>query len=182
MRSSLSVFSYDAIWSGQEKKFRIAHPTIAGVCKWDTSVQWRTGLNVCVKALMSLRHSTRLFVRARETSEDCSILHIFGHNYTLVEILSKTDNPKANALETEFYALRLVDLGLNLRPRFLIREIHAAWSDSEQRSKWDVYCDGLCSIPEEAQQHFATRKAAIIARGFNCSNQPADNFSRGFVR
>ena len=122
-----------------------------------------------------------------ETSKDCSILHIFvqavsGTIPLLVEILSKTHAPKATTRETEFYALRLVDLGLNLRPRFLIREIHAAWSDSEQRSKWDVYCDGLCSIPEEAQQHFATRKAAIIARGFNCLNQPADSFSLGFVR
>ena len=90
-----------------------------------------------------------------------------------MEIFRKIDDPEATAQEMEFFALRLVDLGLKVKPRFLIREIHAAWSDSEQRTKWNVHCDGLCCTPEEALQHFAARKAAIVANGFNCSNQPA---------
>jgi hypothetical protein len=94
-----------------------------------------------------------------------------------MEIFQKTDDPEATVRETEFFAIRLVDLGLNLKPRFLIREIHAAWSDSEQRIEWNVHCDGMCCTPEEAQQHYAARKAAIVAKGFKCSNQPAAPFS-----
>ena len=95
----------------------------------------------------------------------------------MMEIFRKTDDSKATARETEFFVLRLVDLGLKVKPRFLIREIHAAWSDSEQRTKWNVHCDGLCCTPEEAQQQFATRKAAIVVKGFNCSTRPAANLS-----
>ena len=95
----------------------------------------------------------------------------------MVEIFRKTDDPTATAREKEFFALRLVDLGLNIKPRFLIREIQAVWSDSEQRTNWNVHCDGLCCTPAEAQQHFAARKAAIVAKGFNCSTQPAADFS-----
>ena len=100
----------------------------------------------------------------------------------IVEVLWKNDNPTATAREKEFVALRLVDLGLNVKPRFLIREVHAAWSDSEQRTMWNVDCDGLCCTPEEAQQQFAARKAVIVAKGFNCLNQPAANISLECVR
>jgi hypothetical protein len=82
----------------------------------------------------------------------------------MVETLRQTDDPKATAREKEFFALRLVDLGLNVKPRFLIREIHGAWSDSEHRIKWNVDCDGLCCDPEEALRHFSARKAAIVAK------------------
>src|ERR1700722_9290590 len=99
----------------------------------------------------------------------------------MVEIFRKTPDPKITARETEFFALRLVYLGLNVKPRFLIREIHAAWSDSEQRMEWNIYCDGLCCTPEEAQQHYAARKAALFAKGFTCWNQPAPDFSRECV-
>jgi hypothetical protein len=77
--------------------------------------------------------------------------------------------PESTAHETEFFAVRLVDLGLNVKPRFLIREIHAAWSDSEQRIDWNVHCESLSCTAEDAQQHYAARKAAIVAQGFNCS-------------
>ncbi len=95
----------------------------------------------------------------------------------MVEILRKTDDPMATAREKEFFALRLVDLGLNVNPRFLIREIHGAWSDSEHRIKWNVHCSGLCCTAEEALRHFADRKAAIVAKGFNCSTRSAVTFS-----
>jgi hypothetical protein len=88
----------------------------------------------------------------------------------MVEILWKTDDPHAKLQEREFFELRLVDFGLNRKPRFLIREIHAAWSDSEERIKWDGYREYVCCTPEEAQQHFAARKAAIVAKGFNRSS------------
>jgi hypothetical protein len=92
------------------------------------------------------------------------------------EVFCETDQPNSTARETEFFVIRLVDLGLNFEPRFLIREIHAAWSDSEQRIEWNVYCESLCCTPEDAQQHYAARKAAIVANGFNCSTQSAANF------
>src|ERR1700726_4811824 len=95
----------------------------------------------------------------------------------MMEIFQRTDAPKSTAREMEFFALRLLDLGLKVQPRFLIREIQAVWSDSEQRTEWNVHCDGLCCTPEEAQRQFAARKAAIVAKGFNCSNQPAAKFS-----
>jgi hypothetical protein len=105
------------------------------------------------------RRSTCLYARLRKEHKEldglgvgrCSFLHIlFTPPWVrlngIVEILCKTDRPKSTAQETEFFAVRLVDLGLNVKPRFLIREIHAAWSDSEQRIEWNVNCDCLrCS-------------------------------------
>ena len=93
------------------------------------------------------------------------------------EVFCKTDQPNSTARETEFFVIGLVDLGLNFEPRFLIREIHTAWSDSEQRIEWNVYCESLCCTPEDAQKQYAARKAAIVAKGFDCSTQPAANFS-----
>jgi hypothetical protein len=88
----------------------------------------------------------------------CSFLHIFvqpsrAKLRTVLELFCRTDHPMSTARETEFFVIPLVDLGLNLKPRFLIREIHAAWSDSGHRIKWNVDCDALCCTPEEAQQH-----------------------------
>jgi len=98
----------------------------------------------------------------------------------MVEFLCKTDQSAATAQETEFFVIRLVDLGLDFEPRFLIREIHAAWSDSEQRIELNVHGDGLRCTSEDAQRHYAARKTAIVAKGFNCSNlEPSGAYSVG---
>jgi hypothetical protein len=88
----------------------------------------------------------------------------------MVEILCKPGHLESTARETEFFAVRLVDLGLNVKPRFLIREIQAVWSDSEKRIVWNVHCESLCCTLEDAQHHYAARRAAIVAKGFNCPN------------
>lgn len=84
----------------------------------------------------------------------------------MVEILWKTDGTGAGLQEKEFFEFRLVDLGAYAEPRFLVREIHATWSESHQRVMWDHYEDDLCRTPDEAQHCYDTRRGAVIARGF----------------
>jgi hypothetical protein len=88
----------------------------------------------------------------------------------MVEILWKSDPSERKLREREFFELRCVDLGVQVKPRFVVREIHAVWSQSDQRIKWNGFQDESCSTPEEALQHFAARKVAIMAKGFNRSN------------
>ena len=87
-----------------------------------------------------------------------------------VEMFCRND-ARHDSLETqEYFDLRLVDLGANFTPRFLIREIHARWSDSLKRVVWDGFENDNCRIPEEAQRCYDNRKAVIHAKGFTCSN------------
>jgi hypothetical protein len=108
----------------------------------------------------------------------CSFLNIFvqpswAQLHRMVEILCKPDDTKSTARETEFFAIRLVDLGLDVKPRFLIREISAVWSDSEQGIEWNVHCESLCCTPEDAQQKYVARRANIVTKGYNCSCPPS---------
>jgi hypothetical protein len=88
----------------------------------------------------------------------------------MVEILWKSDASQRILPEREFFELRFVDLGVKSNPRFVVREIHGAWSRSDQRIKWNGYQDESCWSPDEALRRFAARRAAIAARGFNRSN------------
>ena len=102
----------------------------------------------------------------------------------MVEILWKSDPSERKLREREFFELRFVDLGVNVKPRFVVREIHAVWSQSDQRIKWNGYQDESCWTPEEALQHFTARKVAIMAKGFNRSNlDPAlvENVTQDFA-
>jgi hypothetical protein len=88
----------------------------------------------------------------------------------MVEIFWKSDPSERKLREREFFELRFVDLGAMVKPRFVVREIHGVWSPSDQRIKRNGYQDESCWTPEEALQHFAARKVAIVAKGFNRSN------------
>ena len=84
----------------------------------------------------------------------------------MVEILWKSNSPHLPAMDHELVELRLVDLGDSAAPRFLIREIHAAWSASRQQIQWNGYKDQPCRTRQEAKQRFETRKAEIVDAGF----------------
>ncbi|HEY2861801.1 MAG TPA: hypothetical protein VGJ21_25600 [Terracidiphilus sp.] len=62
--------------------------------------------------------------------------------------------------------LRLVEVGDSAAPRFLVREIHAAWSASEQQIRWKGYEDESCATRQEASRRFETRKASLVDAGY----------------
>jgi hypothetical protein len=79
----------------------------------------------------------------------------------------------ATAREKEFFAIRLVDLGQNVKPRFLIREIHGAWSDSEHRIKWNVDCDALCCFMRKPNSTMPPEEPPLSPKGSTARpNQP----------
>jgi hypothetical protein len=84
----------------------------------------------------------------------------------MVEILWKSKAPHLPAKDHELVELRLVELGSSAAPRFLVREIHAAWSAARQQIQWRGYKDEPCETRLEAKQRFARRKASIIDTGF----------------
>jgi hypothetical protein len=84
----------------------------------------------------------------------------------MVEILWKSNAPHLPAKDHELVELRLVDLGASAAPRFLIREIHAAWSAARQQIQWQGYKDLPCGTRQEAKHRFATRKASIVEEGY----------------
>ena len=84
----------------------------------------------------------------------------------MVEIFCKIDDRHGPLEKREHFDLRLVDLGTNFTPRFLIREIYVRWSDSLKRVVWDGFEDDDCRTREEAQRCYDNRKAAILAKGF----------------
>ncbi|HEY3705434.1 MAG TPA: hypothetical protein VGL22_10265 [Terracidiphilus sp.] len=84
----------------------------------------------------------------------------------MVEILWKSNAPHLPVKDHELVELRLLDLGNAAAPRFLVREIHAAWSASKQQIQWKGYNDESCATPQEAQARFKKRKAAQIQAGF----------------
>lgn len=87
----------------------------------------------------------------------------------MVEILWKSNAPHLPAKDHELVELRLVDLGNSAdsaAPRFLVREIHAAWSASRQQIHWNGYEDEPCHTRSEANMRFARRRATIVKAGF----------------
>jgi hypothetical protein len=87
----------------------------------------------------------------------------------MVEILWKTDAPRCRPEEQEYFELRLVDLGIDVKSRFVVREIRSRWSDKAREVVWEGHEDDNCRTPEEAQQCYANRRAAIVANGFKSS-------------
>ena len=84
----------------------------------------------------------------------------------MVEILWKSNAPHLPAKDHELVELRLVDLGAKAAPRFLVREIHAAWSAARQQIQWKGYQDEPCRSSLEATERFSARKAEIVKAGF----------------
>jgi hypothetical protein len=84
----------------------------------------------------------------------------------MVEILWKSNAPHLPVKDHELVELRLVDLGNAAAPRFLVREIHAAWSAARQQIQWKGYIDEPCGSRHEACRRFESRKATQVDAGF----------------
>jgi hypothetical protein len=84
----------------------------------------------------------------------------------MTEILWNTNSPHSSLRDHELVELRLVDLGGTEEHRYLIREIHAAWSASAQQIEWKGFADQIWLNQQEAQEHFDGRKASILRSGF----------------
>lgn len=90
----------------------------------------------------------------------------FRDDEFMVEILWKSEAPHVPVQDHEFCELRLVDLGNASFPRFLVREIHGAWSAAAQQIRWNGYQDETCRTPEDAQRRFESRRASNLDSGF----------------
>ena len=94
------------------------------------------------------------------------------------EVLSKTTDPNVPLQEQEFFELRLRDFGTQFSPlfidsigavarhRFLVCEAQAAWSEIDRNIMWDTFEHDECSTLEEAEQRYASRRVAIVEKGF----------------
>ncbi|WP_109485505.1 hypothetical protein [Occallatibacter savannae] len=84
----------------------------------------------------------------------------------MTEILWNTDSPHSPLLDHELVELRLVDLGGAEEHRYLVREIHAAWSASAQQIEWKGFEDRTYLDEREAERWFASRRAHVANAGF----------------
>ena len=84
----------------------------------------------------------------------------------MTEILWNTNSPHSPLQDHELVELRLLDLGGTEEHRYLVREIHAAWSASAQQIEWKGFEDEICLNPQAAQRLFASRKASVVSAGF----------------
>jgi hypothetical protein len=84
----------------------------------------------------------------------------------MTEILWNTNSPHSPLRDHELVELRLVDLGNAEEHRYLVREIHAAWSASAQQIEWKGFEDQMYLDEREAQRTFARRRASIANSGF----------------
>lgn len=84
----------------------------------------------------------------------------------MTEILWNTNSPHSPLRDHELVELRLVDLGGTEVHRYLVREIHAAWSASAQQIEWKGFEDKMYLSEADAERSFATRKTSIVSHGF----------------
>ena len=84
----------------------------------------------------------------------------------MTEILWKSTAPHLPAQDHELVELRMVNLGSTETPRYLVREIHASWSASDQQIRWMGFEDQTYASRLEAQRSFASRKESLVNSGF----------------
>lgn len=84
----------------------------------------------------------------------------------MTEILWNTNAPHSPLRDHELVELRLVDLGGKEEHRYLVREIHAAWSATAQQIEWKGFEDETCGSQQEAERSFSIRKSSIVMAGF----------------
>jgi len=84
----------------------------------------------------------------------------------MTEILWNTNSPHSPLRDHELVELRLVDLGGTEEHRYLVREIHAAWSAAAQQIEWKGFEDALYEDEWEALRSFAARKSRNLNAGF----------------
>jgi hypothetical protein len=84
----------------------------------------------------------------------------------MTEILWNTNSPHSPLRDHELVELRLVDLGKPEDHRFLVREIHAAWSASAQQIEWKGFKDLIYENERDALRSYDARKATNLNAGF----------------
>ncbi len=84
----------------------------------------------------------------------------------MVEILWKSNAPHLPKQDHELVELRLIEVGRSGSDRFLVREIHAAWSAAAQAIEWKSYRDETYGTPQEARRSFENRKASMHDEGY----------------
>ncbi len=84
----------------------------------------------------------------------------------MTEILWNTNSPHSPLRDHELVELRLVDLGGTEQHRYLVREIHAAWSASAQQIEWKRFEDAIYESERDALKSFAARKSTNLSGGF----------------
>ena len=84
----------------------------------------------------------------------------------MVEILWNSKAPHSPIQDHELVELRLVDLGRKDMRNYLVREIHAAWSASEQQIEWKGFRDQSFESLADAERTFVSRKASMVKAGF----------------
>ena len=85
----------------------------------------------------------------------------------MVQILWKSKAPHSAKQDHELIELRLVDLGKTAGLRYLVREIRAGWSSSDQTIEWRGYEDHAYGTPQEAQRSFDRLRASMRKAGFS---------------
>ena len=94
---------------------------------------------------------------------------LYWGNDNMIGIFWKIEDRCGPLEEQEYFELRLLDSGTIAKLRFVIREVHAAWSDRARQVTLNRFEDDNCRTPEEAQQCYDNRKVAILANGFMSS-------------
>lgn len=84
----------------------------------------------------------------------------------MVEILWKSSPPHSAKCDQELIELRLVDLGSRQKDRYLVREIHALWSATDQQIEWKGFDDEAWETLQSARNCFESRRALAVKRGF----------------
>ena len=84
----------------------------------------------------------------------------------MTEILWNTKAPHSPLRDHKLVELRLVDLGGTEEHRYLVREIHAAWSASAQQIEWKGFEDKMYLDERDAIRSFAARRTSILSTGF----------------
>jgi hypothetical protein len=82
------------------------------------------------------------------------------------ELLSKTDDPKAQLRGQEFYELRLDDSSGSWESRYIVREAHAQWHEESGQVVWDEAETETTATIEQAKSRYAERRLALAAKGF----------------
>jgi len=84
----------------------------------------------------------------------------------MTAILWNTNSPHSPLRDHELVELRLVDLGGTESHRYLVREIHAAWSASDQQIRWKGFKDEIYGDEGDALRSFDARKTTNLSAGF----------------
>lgn len=82
------------------------------------------------------------------------------------EVLSKTSGPNAPLNEQEIFELSLLDVVNDLGTRYIVRQVHAQWSEIDGQVMWDQEEIDHFWVLNEAKRRYAERRLALGEKGF----------------